>query len=617
MAKRFADSQITRETFKENDSGSDDDKSGHTTASAAVMSKRKIAMPKRKMASFQNTQSEPLVKKVDAPANTFSFLKNSKTLDGDIDKNAKLKALNLQFRDKIVSSVGVDPCADLSPICDKYKAFIQSFNTPDQLPAQKQPTESQKSPAQQQSVEVQESSDEDEEKEVKVEGPKFTINTKPPTSDSVFSFGAKREAQKDDDDSDSDAVEIKGPQFTFSGTVKSDVFKLSTSSKKETGAGSVTAPVETKAAPAFSFGATASSNAPKEKPSFTFGAPAAKESEPATEQKKDEKENTKPKFDFSFAANKSTSNGATETKKPSFAFAFGASHESKDAVSDKPATPSFSFGKPSQDSEKKADAKPAFSFGNPTQDSNKPENKPAFSFGKPSQDSETKAEAKPAFAFGKPSQDQENKTEAKPAFSFGAPNSSTAPSFTFGKPEAKTEQSKTPEAIYGAKNGFKFALPFEKKPAESETDKKQEVLNPSTEEAGDNEPQEESKPIDLQNGEEGESPLFSQRSKLMIFNSETKGYDSRGVGEMKLLQSKEDKTKVRFLCRSDGMGNILLNTRVVKDFTYAPLTAENENLIKVPVIEADNKLVTYVVKFKQKADGRQFVKAIEDVKKDL
>lgn len=123
--------------------------------------------------------------------------------------------------------------------------------------------------------------------------------------------------------------------------------------------------------------------------------------------------------------------------------------------------------------------------------------------------------------------------------------------------------------------------------------------------------------MDLQNGEEGENALFSQRSKLMIFNTETKAYDSRGVGEMKLLQSNEDKSKIRFLCRSDGMGNILLNTRVVKDFSYTPLTAENENLVKIPTIEADNKLVTYVVKFKQKADGRQFVKAIEDVKKDM
>ncbi|QLL33976.1 hypothetical protein HG536_0F03010 [Torulaspora globosa] len=602
MAKRFADSQITRETFKENDSGSDEDNSGHKLASAAVMSKRKIAMPKKKMASFQKKQPEPLIKPIDAPASSFSFLKDTKIPDGDSEKYAKMKALNLQFREKVTFFIDRDPFADLSPVCEKYKIFVQSLNTAGNIPAKNTASESQKPLTQQKLSEAQESSDEEEMKEVKVEGPTFTIDTKPPTSDSVFSFRTKKKAENEADHSDSDSVEIKGPQFTFAGSVKSDVFKFSTPSNKQKDLEVATATVEPKEPPAFSLKTNDSLDTPKEKPKFSLGgAGESKENKtpPTSEQQKDAKEISKRNFDFSFSANKANTNGTSETKKPSFSFTFGAGKVGEDVKSDKPAAPTFSFGEPSQGS------------GNST------ETKPAFLFGKSSQDSGSKAESKPAFSFGTSNQESDEKAEAKPVFSFGAPNSSTAPSFTFGKPETTDKQNKSPENLYGAKSGFKFALPFEKRPKDPEVDKNNESIEPPAQETTENGPQEESKPIDLQNGEEDETPLFSQRSKLMIFNPDSKSYDSKGVGEMKLLQSKEDKSKIRFLCRSDGMGNILLNTRVLKDFTYSPLTAENENLVKVPTIEADNKLVTYIVKFKQKADGRQFVKAIEDVKKDL
>nr|1UN0_C Chain C, NUCLEOPORIN NUP2 [Saccharomyces cerevisiae]1UN0_D Chain D, NUCLEOPORIN NUP2 [Saccharomyces cerevisiae]2C1T_C Chain C, NUCLEOPORIN NUP2 [Saccharomyces cerevisiae]2C1T_D Chain D, NUCLEOPORIN NUP2 [Saccharomyces cerevisiae] len=49
MAKRVADAQIQRETYDSNES--DDDVTPSTkVASSAVMNRRKIAMPKRRMA---------------------------------------------------------------------------------------------------------------------------------------------------------------------------------------------------------------------------------------------------------------------------------------------------------------------------------------------------------------------------------------------------------------------------------------------------------------------------------------------------------------------------------------------------------------------------------------
>ncbi|CCE91872.1 nucleoporin NUP2 TDEL_0D02880 [Torulaspora delbrueckii] len=560
MAKRFADSQITRETHRENDSDSDEESTGHGVASAAVMSKRKIAMPKRKMAANFNRQPESTKEN---SSSAFGFLQGSASTGSDSDKNAKLKALNLQFKDKVISFVDQDPCADLSPVFEKYKTYIQSIGAakPAAKPAAQPAFTIAPKPVQQ--VDDKPESSSDEEPEVKVEGPKFTINTKPPTSNSVFSFGATKVAKKDDSDSDCDEVEIKGPQFTFSGTVKSDVFKLpkATEPTGEKPKDSEPKESEPEVKPAFSFG---NSKQPSEKPAFSFGAPKeTTNGKPSfTFGKPQEGTKDKPKFDFSFSSAAKNDGTATDAQKPSLSFKFGADKENKDEKTEKSAIPSFSFN---NHNEKK-----------------------------------------------------DEKIAAKPAFTFGAPNSSTAPSFTFGKAATneKTDDASKPS------NGFKFSLPFGQKAPENATtsneakDDKSTTVTADDEHKADEKP-DESKPMDLQNGEEGENALFSQRSKLMIFNPETKAYDSRGVGEMKLLQSNEDKSKIRFLCRSDGMGNILLNTRVVKDFSYTPLTAENENLVKIPTIEADNKLVTYVVKFKQKADGRQFVKAIEDVKKDM
>lgn len=266
MAKRFADSQITRETHRENDSDSDEESTGHGVASAAVMSKRKIAMPKRKMAANFNRQPESTKEN---SSSAFGFLQSSASTGSDSDKNAKLKALNLQFKDKVISFVDQDPCADLSPVFEKYKTYIQSIGAakPAAKPAAQPAFTIAPKPVQQ--VDDKPESSSDEEPEVKVEGPKFTIDTKPPTSDSVFSFGATKVAKKDDSDSDSDEVEIKGPQFTFSGTVKSDVFKLpkATEPTGEKPKDSEPKESEPEVKPAFSFG---NSKQPSEKPAFSL-----------------------------------------------------------------------------------------------------------------------------------------------------------------------------------------------------------------------------------------------------------------------------------------------------------------------------------------------------------
>ncbi|GMM57163.1 nucleoporin [Maudiozyma humilis] len=764
MSKRGADRQMTREELSEA-SGSDNEGAPSTvaTASADVMSRRKIAMPRRKMA-FAGA-ANGAAKAESSFANAFNFAKKAPAPSAVDETPAKIKALNIQFRNKIGEFIDRDAFVDLSATIEKYKVYMSSLTgkavaaapsaVQKPLPTVAVPTVSIPKvavpavPAPTSAPSNHDSSSDDEDAETKIEGPAFTLSTKPITGDSVFSFGKqKAEKPKDDSDSESD-IEIKGPAFTFSGAVKSDVFKFNGKKAQVDAEAPVTPSTETPkpalsfnfgaakpaaepaekkeepapapapaaaAKPVFSFG-TGSAPAPAAKPSFVFGATATETPAPAaaaTEKPSfifGAKPTEAPKSAFSFgAAAAAPKEEEKETKKPSFvfgapaqdkeaaapvsAFGFGAKTVDDDATKDKetakpaafgingnndaaksafsfggktnatePAAPSFAFGaKPSDAaavSTTPSTEKPSFTFGvNKDKDapnpfgmsstnttSNEEVKKPSFTFGAPvtsaADKDEAKKDDKPKFSFGlKPaSNDEEKETSSaekkddKPSFSFGASTTSAAPSFSFGKPADSNPftKSATDKAAVPS-GGFKFSLPFGQKggdsPASSVPSSTPAAVTPANEAAQSATPAtntttestteaKEETPINMQNGEEDENALFTQRAKLMVFNAETKSYDSRGVGEMKVLQKKDDKSKARLLCRSDGMGNILLNTNVVKSFEYVPLTADNENLVKTPVIDSDGKLTTFIVKFKAKADGRGFSKAIEDCKKDL
>ncbi|KAL3231112.1 Nucleoporin NUP2 [Nakaseomyces bracarensis] len=722
MAKRFADEQLTRENPRDSDSD-EDQPSGIALASKDVMSRRKIAMPKRKMAFPTTLRGNNDESKV---ANAFSFTQKAPEGPKDEKKNdkaAKLKALNLQFKDKISEFINKDACCDLRSTFIKYGKYLDEINadssvtaapstkpftftpqnttenvvpgfgkvnnniqpsvqtpkqttfnfTPQAPTAEKKTSEpivektSENAPAQKNESDSESDSDE----EIKVEGPKFTLsgNTKPITSDKTFSFGVTKQQKKKEDDSDSDSdIEIKGPQFTFTGTVKSDVFKLKKSdgnSSSETKAAENIpeskdeAKEEKKPMPKFSFGSTSnpfsststSATAPSSedqkndtasKPAFSFGSISS------TTGDKKEETTTKPlQFSFSSETAKKTdtplNKDTEENTKPSFSFGatkpnpftsaggffFGKTDNTPSSSTEENNKPSFSFGA-TKPAEEPTDSKPSFSFMAPATKNDdaakddetaspesKENKKPSLSFNFSSSSEAPKS----AFSFGnnlKQNSTGNDTTKPSGGFTFGQ---SKAPAFAFGKPSSETEE-KASSTNNPPSAGFKFSLPFNNSSSNNEEKKSTEntQVAANTEDTNATEtPIDDaaSKQMSLQNGEEDELPLFTQRSKLMTVNTETNGYDSRGVGELKLLQRKDDKSKIRLLCRSDGMGNILLNTALVKSFKYVPLTADNENLVKIPTIDESGKLVTYVARFKQKADGRLFVKSIEDAQKDI
>lgn len=518
-------------------------------------------------------------------------------------------------------------------------------------------------PAKKVETKAESESDSDDEKKpaVSVEGPKFVLSKKPTTSDPPFSF-QKKKRREPSSDSDSE-VEVKGPQFTFTGTLSSKTFQLPKTEQSNTTAEES----KKKDVPASIFGNSSSRPSPEFGSKPETDSSGTKPTFPSFGSIKSDSGNTTAaptsQFSFSFGgANKDTKTENASTictseaqkngdsnSKPSLSFPVPSSSTENTKQEDKEQVkPSFTFGAPAQTNATSTESsKPSFTFGAPakTNDTSTESSKPSFTFGAAAKNNTSTDSSKPSFTFGTVNNDKKNNDSSKPSFTFGSNQSNTTASFTFGKQDTEKKDEKKPTFTFGSSaapavpafsfgakkeentqmqdssSGFKFSLPFAPTTSSADSDSakkhdEQKSTDNNTEEAAKEE-EEPSKALNLTNGEENENLLFSQRAKLMIFNSETKAYDSRGVGEFKILQSKEDKSKARLLCRSDGMGHILLNTSVVKSFSYEALDPNNENLVKCPVVNPEGGLDTYVIKVKQKADGRKLIQAIKDAQQQM
>lgn len=513
-------------------------------------------------------------------------------------------------------------------------------------------------------------------KEVKVQGPKFTLTSNPTTKSSPFTFDPKKLAKKNAPDSDDleDDVEIKGPTFQFNKPIQDSVFKLTSNSADNTLKLDEKKEEEVKSTPLFGATTQDKDQATTLTGLFGFGQNKGGETKApslfggsfgsngnTTEQK--------PVSTFSFgnSQNKTDSSANTETKKtatPSFsfgttnssskplfgslnnegnakpAFTFGSTTDKKDESASATATttPSFSFGtQPNKtDSAKEAQGdKPATSlFGNSSDNANKPATT-SFSFGAKTQ--EDKSEA-PKFVFGS--------SKANP-FTFGASNnqgdSATTPSFNFGsnssnnaflfgsKPtgafnfaqKQEDQKNETSSTVTTSSSSFgltkpAFAFPFgSEKPEDKPEEKKNEETVPEEETGGKFEPVAKlsNEQVDSKSGEENETAKFTIRSKLMEYDSKNSEnpYTNKGIGELKVLFNEQTK-KSRILIRADGSLRVLLNTLILSSVKYDSIG--NGSLIRVPTIDADDssKIITYVIKVKTPQDGEQLLKCINELK---
>ncbi|KAI5968028.1 hypothetical protein CANMA_002796 [Candida margitis] len=681
MAKRQATEQITREAFTGD--ASDDNEERPTQASSSVLAKRKILKPRGKLSEGNGSVKNSAFQ---MPSGSFQFnpQPTTSTFPNNVhpkadDEANKIKALNENFINKISESNKANSIANFTPIAEKYISYYKEIQNGKHsqnattIDIAQQKTDADKIEDDQSSSDS-ESDKKEGAKDVKVEGPKFTIAQKPTSSSSPFTFDPKKIAKlnaKDSDESEDD-VPIQGPIFNFNKPIQDNVFKFkgSSESKSEVDLSSKTdkgSSTSVKPTSQFSFGSNQSQATPVGSTSgtFNFGAKPVE-----TTNQADQKQDSTKSFSFNNPSNQSSSTSGT--------FKFGSSQPAFGASSDKPST-GFSFGaKPDQSSTPglASSTGSAFSaFG--TKPAGAASSSPALNFGTkqddtgPSAGSENTANSaasggatssgflgfKPAgiqnkdskpFQFGaststfdnsssKPSSSpfnfigNQNTSDAsqkapesnKTGFTFGqkaeegstGTTALTSTANIFGNANAKATAPSNPFGGLGS-TGFQWGKTdnTSNKEENKEQEKKDDDKVEEHEVEGNFAPvvhMNEKK--EVQSGEENEETKFTIRAKLMEFDSSnaTNPYVNKGLGELKVLRNKET-SKSRIIVRADGSLRVLLNTLLSKDVSYSSMG--NGSLVRIPVFSSDNKIDTYVVKVKTADDGKELLKTIEDLK---
>ena len=606
MSKRTK-TQLTKDAFVAygaEDSGDDEhEMNPPQIASQAVMAGRKIAGMGRRFGAKKAQAGKATATVPSAAADKVQL--------------SQMRSLNANFLKSVNDGITKNPVADLTAICTKYLDYVSKVNdkkievkkmdvpkvdiNPESVKTEGKanpfamfapainnkapatikpnfgvdtkfgkPAEIAQAPAKPVATEAakadEESEDDDDEKAkkpVKLGGPKFVLNELPKSKNYGFQFG--KAPPKDDDDSE-DEIEIKGPSFVSTAQVSDSNFKFppKTDDKKDTKPGDIAS--ETKPSNGFSFGNAASASAPK--PAFSFNLPASSEKLAA--------ENNKVSFNFGAASKPSN-----ETKP---AFSFGAAQSS---------TPSLSFGAAKLPATTTANntTAPVLNFDQKATSSS------AFSFGSTSStttESKPTSNAKSVFSFGKTS---DTSTTSKP-FNIGKPTTfgnNTSPVFNFS---ANTPSSTTSnEPSMAAKNTEENDNPDEANEAENDTVKGNFAVVHLTEK------------VEVKTGEEEEESLYAKRSKITKFNSETNGYDPVGLGELKVLKNKAT-GKCRILVRSEGSSNVLLNVAILEGMKYE-LLGDKKSMLRIPSVNADGTLVTYVARVKTATDGEELLKAVK------
>ncbi|KAL6938988.1 hypothetical protein ACO0OL_000611 [Hanseniaspora opuntiae] len=585
MSKRRADFQLDRDgrhkaIEEELDRKAEEGKFSANQLSSANTAGRKIAKLRKPLNKPE--PAAPAAAPVPAVNVFANLMKHSNKFSSvllpepseEVDKMTKFKAINFNFSQKVSDSIKEDPQCDLSKACEKYLEYAKEALTSSSTSETKETPPVKETPFKnfkpQLSKPVAPVSNSFEQlKKLKPASEKPSI-TELPTSDE-----------------ESEKPEIKGPQFTLSNKPVAKkpafVFGAALAKKQAAEKDSDESDVEEPKGPTFTFGGqvkdpvfklekkeekvtTEVEPKPAEKPKFTFnlGDNKKEESTPAA---------TEGASTFKFDLN---TNKPEEKQPASTLFNFGAKDDQPKSV------PTFNFGKP-------AESKPAstFSFGKPADSDANPI--PTFSFNKP------KDETKPAaFSFGKPQQSENTSA-------FG-----TAKTFSFDKKEESNEaQGSLPTS------NFKFSLPFNQTKAEEPPKEDQAPVE------GDEEKQE---PLKLdENEEQTENLLYSQKAQLKVYQPENKEspYTTKGVGMFKILQSKEDSKKYRFLLRTEGMGNIILNTYIISAMTYEQIP-QRKKTIKMPIFNNETKkLETYLLTVKTEEDANEIIKVIENAQANM
>ncbi|PVH23672.1 hypothetical protein CXQ85_003964 [Candidozyma haemuli] len=111
-------------------------------------------------------------------------------------------------------------------------------------------------------------------------------------------------------------------------------------------------------------------------------------------------------------------------------------------------------------------------------------------------------------------------------------------------------------------------------------------------------------------GEENESTLFSCKTKVFLYDSETKEqpYKNVGIGELKVLKAQDGKSRV--LVRAEGSSRVILNALLVAQVSYIT-TGSN---VKVPVATSEGSIKMYLVRVKTQSLAEELCSILNNEK---
>lgn len=639
-SKRRALGQLT----KDGDGGvdSDSDQDVRSQAPAAIMSQRKLAVPRGRTPGQTGVGSNPFAslkaqpRGTEPPPNPFASIARKPTED---NTTLRLRALNEKFAETVARLVRDSPNTSWAQTCESYVRYyklieqeatpepsLQSVDSSDSKAKEPVPAKAEenssvvmKDNTDSESSESEEEGDTREGLEATGDNPfknGFKFSGGSSSGSDKFAFGGKvvDVSSKHSKSTSSGGFVFEGGKgkINFGEVPEGSSFAAepTRSDDGKEGAAPTKAPdssleephkaVESK--PLFDFAIAKEEANSQSKPTFTFGGTPSKDTE------------SKPVFSFEKPSDKIEQ--STDTRSPqAFSFSKPDNHEASKSVSaeKKP----FSFSSTASQTESKSGSKPLFNFSS-RPDNDKAEfkfgsnsgNTSGFTFGSAEKDtkpsinlSSKPGDDKPAFSFSS------NSGNEKPAFSFASNSGDEKPAFSFGSGKFTFGQQGGNSPFTFGKSANPFGQSSETatwKPGQKvEIEKPEEGAQPAEpeESAGDQANLDGPGP-----GEEDEDAVFEHRSKAYV--SEQNQYKSLGVGQLRILKNRENGS-ARALLRSEGGGRPLLNIPLKKGLEY-PITGKTNIQVMDPA--AENGPKAYLVRVKTEADAKQLKEKIDEVK---
>jgi E3 SUMO-protein ligase RanBP2 len=90
--------------------------------------------------------------------------------------------------------------------------------------------------------------------------------------------------------------------------------------------------------------------------------------------------------------------------------------------------------------------------------------------------------------------------------------------------------------------------------------------------------------VEVKLGDENENVIFKQRAKIYRFDSSIKEWKERGLGEIKILQDKDNPTSVRVVMWREKIGKLACNHRVTGNMKIE-FYMENKKVVKWSAID--------------------------------